>query len=360
MPYLFIALLALSPISLSAQEELAAKIVHLPLNQNEPVIIRVGTRSITTLEFPTKIEALDGYGFSVSPAPEGPDLFQISFSKGTNFLSVKSLRDGAEGNLSVILASKVYSLLCQTVNNPSFAVIFQEGRGKVIVNPQEVLAKNKDASPARILGFLDKVKGYPALKVSAPEMVQDLAITEPNSDSSVEGLEVKLRRVIRDDVIDSIGFELELTNKTATQFFYDPEGFFVRVGDEVYPQAASDAAGTVPPGKRQNAFFIVSGKASGGRNDLAITNKFDVGIRQVSGEIGKRRSASTERRESPDASLGPEVDPVGVPHAGEVDPPTKVARAAVHKRPKYALKRKTSANKTDSNKPGPSRTTHDG
>ncbi|MBV9391494.1 MAG: hypothetical protein JOY96_06330, partial [Verrucomicrobia bacterium] len=313
MRYLFLALLALLLNSLSAQEELAARIVHLPLNQNEPVIIRVGTRSITTLEFPTKIEALDGYGFGVSPAPEGPDLFQISFSKGTNFLSVKALHEGAEGNLSVILDSKVYSLLCRTVSDPSFAVIFQEGRGKVIVNPQEVLARNKEASPARILGFLDKVKGYPALKVSAPEMVQELAVSEPNSDSSVEGLEIKLRRVIRDDVIDSIGFELELTNKTTTQFFYDPEGFFVRVGDEVYPQAVSDAGGIVPPGKKQAAFFIVSGNASGGRNDLAVTNKFEVGFRQVRGEMDQPHGTASEGRESPGAFIGKPVDSAGVP-----------------------------------------------
>src|SRR5215469_18564462 len=72
---------------LFAEENLASKVVRLSLNQNEPAIVKLGTHGITTLEFPSKIEAIDGYGFSVNPAPDGPDLFQISFNKGTNFLS---------------------------------------------------------------------------------------------------------------------------------------------------------------------------------------------------------------------------------------------------------------------------------
>src|ERR1700731_2360030 len=64
------------------------------------------------LEFPYKIEALDGYGFGVSPTPNGTDLFQISFNKGTNFLSLKAMREGVEGNLAVVLDGKVYSLFC--------------------------------------------------------------------------------------------------------------------------------------------------------------------------------------------------------------------------------------------------------
>ena len=74
-----IALLSSVPIVLWAQENLESKVVRLPLNQNQPAAIKVGSHGITTIEFPTKIEALDGFGFSVNPAPDGPDLFQISF-----------------------------------------------------------------------------------------------------------------------------------------------------------------------------------------------------------------------------------------------------------------------------------------
>ena len=72
---------AVSVASLGS-ETLASKVVRVSLNQNEPTVIKLGTRGITTLEFPYKIEALDGFGFSVTPSPDGADLFQISFNKG--------------------------------------------------------------------------------------------------------------------------------------------------------------------------------------------------------------------------------------------------------------------------------------
>ena len=300
MRFFFILLCIAVPSWLSAQENLGSRVLRLSLNQNEPAVIKLGTRGITTIEFPTKIEAIDGYGFSLNPAPEGPDLFQISFNKGTNFLSLKATREGVEGNLTVVLDGKVYSLFCKCVPDPSFVVIFDAGAGKVASNPRDLLTQNKQASPARLLSFLDKVKAFPSLKVSAPEMFQNMDVAEPNSDSSQEGLTITLRRVIRDNSLDSVGFEVELANKANKDFLYDPESFGVRVGDEVYQQSVSDAGGLVPAGKVQTAFFIVSGTASGNRNDLAVTNKFAVVLREVKGEMDPHRKVTTEWQEPPD------------------------------------------------------------
>jgi hypothetical protein len=178
-------------------------------------------------------------------------------------------------------------------------VIFEGGGGKRTNNPDEILAKNRPVSPARLLGFLDKVKAFPTLKVSAPEIFHGMDVAEPNSDSSVAGVQVLLRRVIRDDSIDAVGFEIELANKTNQEFLYDPESFGVRAGNEVYQQAVADASGLVPAGKCQSAFFVVTGTATGGRNDLAVTNRFEVVMRQVQGEGDPHRKVSAEWQEPP-------------------------------------------------------------
>lgn len=294
-----IALLSSVPIVLWAQENLESKVVRLPLNQNQPAAIKVGSHGITTIEFPTKIEALDGFGFSVNPAPDGPDLFQISFNKGTNFLSLKAVRPGVEGNLTVVLDGKVYSLFCREATDPSFVVIFEDGASKSHDSPPDVMAKTKAASPARLMGFLDKVKGFPTLRNSAPEIFKNMDFAEPDSHSGLKGVDVVLRRVIRDDALDSVGFEIQLVNKSDADFLYDPEGFAVRVGDEVYAQSISDAGGMVPAGKTETAFFVVTGTATGGRNDLAVTNKFEIVMRQITGEMDPQRKASAEWEEPP-------------------------------------------------------------
>ena len=110
MRFAAIVLLIAAPVLLFVDEHLGSKVIGIPLNQNEPAVVKLGTSGITTLEFPDKIEALDGYGFSVNPVPDGPELFQISFNKGTNFLSLKARREGVEGNLTVVLGGKVYCL----------------------------------------------------------------------------------------------------------------------------------------------------------------------------------------------------------------------------------------------------------
>jgi hypothetical protein len=298
MRFLLPILLCITAGGAIGQENLGAKIVRLPLSQEQPSVIKLGIHGITTIEFPTKIEALDGYGFSLNPAPDGQDLFQISFNKGTNFISLKAVRPGAEGNLSVVLDGKVYALLCREAPDPSFVVIFEDGTGKRVAG-QPPTSKHPAVSPARLLGFLDKIKGFPTLKVSAPDIYQNMDVAEPNLRSGSEKLEISLKRVIRDDALDTVGFEVLLANKSDKDFIYDPESFAVRVGDEVYQQSVSDAGGLVPAGKSQTAFFAVTGGSNGGRNDLAVTNKFEIVLRQIQEQMDPQRKVSAEWQEPP-------------------------------------------------------------
>ena len=282
------------PLLALADDTLSSKVVRLALSQDQPAEIRLGTHGITTIEFPEKIEALDGFGFSTNPVPDGPDLFQISFNKGTNFLSLKAVRPGVEGNLTVVLGGKVYALYCKEAADPCFVVIFRESEGVRSGEAGSRAAQQtvKQVSPARLLGFLDKVKAFPTLKVSAPEVYQNMDVAEPNTNSGANGIDINLKRVIRDDALDSLGFEIQLGNKTDKDFFYDPEGFAVRVGNEVYQQSVSDAGGLVPSGKAQTAFFIVTGSGTGVRNDLAVTNKFEVVLRPIQEESDPKKKAA--------------------------------------------------------------------
>jgi hypothetical protein len=293
MRWILVTISGLVPLIGIADGNLASKVIRLQLSQDQPTEIKLGTQGITTIEFPEKIEALDGFGFSANPLPNGPDLFQISFNKGTNFLSLKAIRPGVEGNLTVVIGGKVYAIFCKEAPDASFVVIFHENETKnpAVASGEQRPPPRKPASAARLLGFLDKVKGFPTLKVSAPEVYQNMDVAEPNSQSVINGIEVNLKRVIRDDALDSLSFEIQLRNKTDKDFFYDPESLGVRAGNEVYQQSVSDAGGMVPAGKMQTAFFIITGGANGDRNDLAVTNKFDVVLRQIQGEPDQKSSA---------------------------------------------------------------------
>ncbi|MBV9300247.1 MAG: hypothetical protein JO066_14870 [Verrucomicrobia bacterium] len=261
--------------------DLSRKVVHKVLSQSGPADVKVGLQGITTLEFPTKIEAINGYGFAMQPNLE-TDEFQLLYDKGTNFLSLKALRRGASANLTVVINEKVYCLYCQEDSDPSFAVIFGapgENGVRVMGEPQFTGLEKKVVSREQLLGFLDKVKRYSALKTAKPDSVAFLSVAEPNKTTEVGEIRTVIRRVVRDDSLDSVGFEVQLDNRSQSDFYFDPQGFAVRVGDQKYDQSISDAGGIVPAGTSVSAFFAITGTTNGGGKGPAVDQKFDLQIR---------------------------------------------------------------------------------
>ena len=135
----------------AGEDVLKEKIIRQTLNHNEPAVVKVGTNGVTSLEFPYRIEAIDGFGFSQTPG--SGDAFQISYTKGTNYFSVRALKPGATGNLTVVLDQKVYAFFFEESSNPTFVNIFGPGNeGLASAGEGEIADKNKvatESGPAR-------------------------------------------------------------------------------------------------------------------------------------------------------------------------------------------------------------------
>ena len=297
-------------------DSLKNKIVRAMLNQNTPALIKVGTNGVTSLEFPYKIEAIDGYGFSPTPTPV--DGFQISYAKGNNFFSVRALKPGVTGNLTVVLDQKVYSLFFRESSDPVFATLFEPpGVSRLEAgNGPKPVDGNKAVSPTPLAGLINKAKGYSTLKSSSPELLEGLQVAEPEKRNSIgEGVESIIHRVIKDDSLDSLVFDVEIDNRSAKDFLYDPEGIQVRINDQVYGESTGDAVGIVKAQTRATVFFAVTGAATEGRNDLAPENDFDLVVREAKGSITKGIAFS-----EPPADLLPTAATVGQA-ALDVKPP---------------------------------------
>src|ERR1700730_2227511 len=264
------------------KSSLSNRVVRMPLNQNEPTEIKVGLQGITTLEFPAKIEAINGYGFALQPNLD-TDQFSLMYDKGTNFLSLKALRPGVSANLTVVINEKVYCFFCEQDNDPSFVMIFSapaentmETEGPQI---QSAPPQKREVSREQLVSFLGKLKDYSRLKAGSPDSISTLNVAEPNKKSAIGEIETVIKRVVRDDSLGLVGFEVELSNRSQSDYYLDPEGFAVRVGDAKYGESISDSGGIVPAGTSVSAFFVVSEAANGGRTDLAVEQNFEVQIR---------------------------------------------------------------------------------
>jgi hypothetical protein len=261
---------------------LSKRVVRMPLNQNEPTEVKVGLQGITTLQFPARIEAINGYGFALQPSLD-TDAFNLMYEKGTNFLSLKALRAGVSANLTVVINEKVYCFFCEQDNDPSFVMIFgapgEQSTGVEEAQVESVPPQKREVSREQLAGFLGKLKDYMRLKAMSSDSISTLNVAEPNKKSAIGEIETVIKRVVRDDSLGLIGFDVNLSNRGQSDYYLDPEGFAVRVGDTRYEQSLSDCGGIVPAGTSVSAFFVVSKAANGGQNDLAVDQNFEVQIR---------------------------------------------------------------------------------
>src|SRR6202162_3928987 len=163
------------------KDTLIKKVIRTTLNQNDPTEVKVGLQGITTLEFPAKIEAINGYGFALQPNPAA-DAFILTYDKGTNFLSLKALRPGVSANLTVVIKEKVYCFFCKQDNDPSFVMIFGAPGEKARVGDraeaQAAAPERKEVSREQLVGFLGKLKDYSRLKAGSPVSISTLVVAE--------------------------------------------------------------------------------------------------------------------------------------------------------------------------------------
>jgi hypothetical protein len=282
-PFLFLlASLAAFPHLLHAQDEgepLSARVREEVLSQRNPVTVHVSQKGVTTLEFPAKIKALDANvgGFTQKPGEESGDFYLIP---GDNWCSVSALKPGVQQNLNVVLNGKAYALLIQASDENDFTVLFRfPGQATGLAGAKR-RAPQKVVTPPRALGLLDKVKGYPLFSKLAPAMFTDMDVAEPTDHCTEENDRFKstVVRVLRDNGMNALAFEVSLHNKSATDpLNYSPNRLSAAVGPDVYPALTGYGPETIPPGGDATAYFVVTGSPDGSTaNDLSVHNNFRV------------------------------------------------------------------------------------
>src|SRR5580700_1364243 len=73
-------------------------IQHVYLDDRTEVSVPVATNHVTTISFPSSITAIDGSGFTVDG--KMPGAFQLAYTRGSAFLSVRALVPRASANLN--------------------------------------------------------------------------------------------------------------------------------------------------------------------------------------------------------------------------------------------------------------------
>src|SRR5689334_7510862 len=165
-------LLMLVATALFAQDDpLSARVRQEALDQLHPIQVNAGTHGITTLEFPSRIQALDGDGFTAKPNEEAGDFL---ISSGDNWVSVKALKPDARQNLNVIIGGKAYAVMVRAAQENDFTVLFRFAN-KTGLGVAGKPTPRKAVSDSRLIGLMSKLELYPvSVNTPAAAMYADM------------------------------------------------------------------------------------------------------------------------------------------------------------------------------------------
>jgi hypothetical protein len=249
------------------------------LDDRVAVSVPVATNRVTTISFPSPIDAIDGAGITVDG--KTPGLFQLAHAKGSAFLSVRALVPKSSANLNMRWNDRTYVFELVETNEPVLSLNMV-----ALPTPDEAGAgRAPEVSPLKLLSLLDKAKAFPLLKAQQPESVADVGFTAYDGKplvSDFNDYQIQIESVFRFNAEDTLVFRVAITNETDVPLIYQPDSFTLRAGNRLYSQSISDADGTVPPKSHSIAYFAVTGTPDGGRNNLSLKNQFTVLLNRLS------------------------------------------------------------------------------
>ncbi len=238
--------------------------------------VPVATNRVTTISFPSPIAGIDAAGVTTGPKVSGQ--FQLAHTRGSSFFSVRALGRNATANVNVRWGKHTYVLELAESSLPVLSFILETKPSGPGVQPAPII------SPTRLLALLDKAKAFPLLKQQHPEAVSQVDFVTFKDSASVTDFndyELRIEEAFRFNPEDTLVFHLRLRNKTETVIQYRPDSFALRVGNQLYQQSISDAAGLIPPKEEVTAFFAVTGAPDGARNELSLKNVFSVLVERL-------------------------------------------------------------------------------
>ena len=247
----------------------AGPLKQIPLDnyviQNVPVATITGN---TVIMFPAPIQALYASRCALQEQPNAD--FLLDFQAGQYWFTVRALKRDVEDYITVMYERKAYVVHVVSSDKPLYTVSFfrREGVGG--------LSAGRRVTPARLLSLIDKAKAYKLFLDQEPDAVAGVMYDQPGRICDYPKFRARIEETFRFEEDDTIVFRLSLINDTDTQIFYDPQLIGVQLRTEIYTASVVDASGTMPPKSTTVAYFAITGTPTGGRNNLAPANPWNV------------------------------------------------------------------------------------
>lgn len=242
----------------------AAEIHSYPLDERSVYTIRLSKDEPTTCVFPAPLKAIVGANVS-QKVDDAPGIL-LSHEAGTEYFSLRLLKDGAAGALNVVFRGRVYALAFVAAPEADRAVVFLD----------EPLAGNPTPPLLRetLAALVERAKQQS--RPASAGMVSTVTSATPGSVTHYRDFTATIESIVRFETEDALVFRVRLDNKLDVPVPYDPASLAIRLGRDIYPAAFTEGSGAIPPKGSSLLHLAIAGSPGGGRANLPVKEAFSV------------------------------------------------------------------------------------
>jgi len=244
----------------------ASQLRAYPLDERSIYTVRLSKDEPTTCVFPGAIKALVGANVSTR-ADDAPGIL-MSHEPGTEYFSLRALKENATGALNVVHRGRVYALAFITGESADQAVVF--------LNEPLVGITREQPTPEGLRALLDRAKQLDRLQNLYPGISSKIDRAQPGTVTHYRAFTATVEEVVRFDAEDVLVLRIRLETTLDVSVPYDPQGLAVRVGHEVYPAVLAEASGTIPSKSVSQIHLVIAGAPGHGRANLSVRESFNV------------------------------------------------------------------------------------
>lgn len=241
----------------------AAPTKSYPLDERSVYTVRLSREEPTTCVFPGALKAI--VGANVSTRIEDNPAVLLSHETGTEYFSLRALKENATGALNILFRGRVYALGFTTTAEADRAVVFLDEplNGGV--------ARKLPAETLRAL--IERARQQDRREVISAGMQVFSDRAQSASVTAYRNFTATIESVTRFEVEDALVFRVRLENPLGTSVPYDPQGLAIRLDREFFPAVFVEASGAIPARGISFAYLVIAGGPAG-RANLSVREKF--------------------------------------------------------------------------------------
>ncbi len=251
--------------AVAAAHVAAAPMKSYPLDERSVYTVRLSREEPTTCVFPGALKAIVGANISTR-SEDNPGVL-LSHEVGTEYFSLRALKENATGALNILFRGRVYALTFVTAAEADRAVVFLDEPltgGTIRKLSPEVLralierGRQQDRSASPCLGM---------------QIFPDRA--QPGNVTFYRDFTATIQSVTRFEAEDALVFRVRLENTLPVAVPYDPQGLAIRLDRDFFPAAVAEASGAIPARGISYAYLVIAGGPAG-RANLSVREIFSV------------------------------------------------------------------------------------